>query len=282
MLKNFLFMLGLMLLIGAVLASEVDLRSEMPPIKGQGKRGTCSVFAATSIMEFLLKKNTGYYINLSEEYNYWIAKKYTLTNSLLKTYESVDALAGYLALEGYKFGAALESDFPYQPNNRFQLSDPTCTIVDGSYVNRCFSYEPSDTVPVKKYKVDTQYIERENIGQFIIKNKKPVLINILWCYDVINQATGRISMPSEEDLHNCGGHVITLVGYNENNNEFIFRNSWGESWGDHGYGYIPEQYINQHCETCSQLSHLEDYLENAQELYIKASKGISADLIDFF
>lgn len=34
-------------------------------------------------------------------------------------------------------------------------------------------------------------------------------------------------------------HGIVLVGYNDNARELKFANSWGSSWQDNGYGYIP-------------------------------------------
>ena len=42
-----------------------------------------------------------------------------------------------------------------------------------------------------------------------------------------------------------GGHAVCLVGYDDNLNggRFIARNSWGTSWGDHGYFYMPYQVI---------------------------------------
>lgn len=35
---------------------------------------------------------------------------------------------------------------------------------------------------------------------------------------------------------NYSGHVVTIVGFNDQG--FIFKNSWGTDWGDAGYGYI--------------------------------------------
>jgi Papain family cysteine protease len=40
-----------------------------------------------------------------------------------------------------------------------------------------------------------------------------------------------------------GGHAITIVGYTATG-RFIVRNSWGTSWGDHGFGYASAAYIN--------------------------------------
>jgi C1A family cysteine protease len=40
-----------------------------------------------------------------------------------------------------------------------------------------------------------------------------------------------------------GGHAICIVGYTTEN-RFIVRNSWGKSWGDNGFGYASEAYIN--------------------------------------
>lgn len=40
-----------------------------------------------------------------------------------------------------------------------------------------------------------------------------------------------------------GGHAIAIVGYTTDK-RFIIRNSWGEKWGDGGYAYASEAYIN--------------------------------------
>ncbi len=40
-----------------------------------------------------------------------------------------------------------------------------------------------------------------------------------------------------------GGHAVAAVGYTADH-RFIIRNSWGTSWGDHGFAYASEAYIN--------------------------------------
>jgi hypothetical protein len=40
-----------------------------------------------------------------------------------------------------------------------------------------------------------------------------------------------------------GGHAVAVVGYRADG-RFILRNSWGTGWGDKGFGYASEAYIN--------------------------------------
>ena len=35
------------------------------------------------------------------------------------------------------------------------------------------------------------------------------------------------------------GHAVLAVGYDHARRVIIFRNSWGRTWGDRGYGYLP-------------------------------------------
>lgn len=44
-----------------------------------------------------------------------------------------------------------------------------------------------------------------------------------------------------------GGHAICLVGYNSKKGWIEFKNSWGERWGNRGYGYMTEDYFNATC-----------------------------------
>lgn len=40
-----------------------------------------------------------------------------------------------------------------------------------------------------------------------------------------------------------GGHAVVLVGYDDDSQRFIVRNSWGEGWGQAGYVELPYAYV---------------------------------------
>ena len=53
---------------------------------------------------------------------------------------------------------------------------------------------------------------------------------------------GIMNMPSQNESL-LGGHAVLAVGYDDNKEHFIVRNSWGTKWGDNGYFYMPYNYI---------------------------------------
>lgn len=59
------------------------------------------------------------------------------------------------------------------------------------------------------------------------------------------ESSGNIPLPSSAERRGqpLGGHAVALVGYDEPTQRFIFRNSWGTSWGDKGHGTLPYKYI---------------------------------------
>jgi C1A family cysteine protease len=54
--------------------------------------------------------------------------------------------------------------------------------------------------------------------------------------------TGVVSMPSPGEGA-VGGHAVLAVGYDDAQNRFVVRNSWGANWGMKGYFTMPYAYL---------------------------------------
>lgn len=53
---------------------------------------------------------------------------------------------------------------------------------------------------------------------------------------------GKVPMPrSREGVQ--GGHAMLIVGYDDETQTFIVRNSWGTKWGSKGYCYMPYEFV---------------------------------------
>ena len=53
-----------------------------------------------------------------------------------------------------------------------------------------------------------------------------------------------LSMPTSTS-YPLGGHAVTVLGYNLSKQLVLIKNSFGDDWGDNGYGWISFDYINQ-------------------------------------
>jgi C1A family cysteine protease len=56
--------------------------------------------------------------------------------------------------------------------------------------------------------------------------------------------TGKVPMPKAHEAV-LGGHAVLAVGYDEDQQRFIVRNSWGDDWGMDGYFTMPYPYLLQ-------------------------------------
>jgi C1A family cysteine protease len=57
------------------------------------------------------------------------------------------------------------------------------------------------------------------------------------------EKTGDIPLPQQAEAL-VGGHAILIVGYDDTKRVFNLRNSWGDGWGDGGYGTLPYSYLS--------------------------------------
>lgn len=113
---------------------------------------------------------------------------------------------------------------------------------------------------LKYFRLDYPNTTKDGILQRIktyLSNKFPVVVGF-YCFETIDSeyanTTGNIPYPAPNEA-NVGGHAVMALGYDDNREitnpmdgsktkgAFKFRNSWGTGWGDHGYGYLPYDYL---------------------------------------
>ena len=99
----------------------------------------------------------------------------------------------------------------------------------------------------KPFRISSYYqcTSREQIQQAIIECKAVLAgINVLECIYKVGK-DGIVNYDKNRDLMSFGGHAVTVVGWRtDENNKLWYKviNSWGESYGDNGIMWIPEEY----------------------------------------
>lgn len=197
-----------------------DLRVYCSSIENQGNLGSCTGNAIAGAIELLNKRNKKP-TDVSRLFIYYYER---LIEGTLN-YDSGAYIRDGIKVVN-KYGAPLESLWPYQIN-KFKLTPSAPAIIDGA-----------------KRKV-TLYERAKNFTECkdAINNGYPVIIGFdvySSFYSIDNTGLMPYPKPNESLL---GGHAVLLVGYNDTTQTFIVRNSWGTSWGDKGYFYMPYKVI---------------------------------------
>jgi hypothetical protein len=77
-----------------------------------------------------------------------------------------------------------------------------------------------------------------------LRKKKAIIISMR-IYQHFFNATDGICRIDTKDTIPLGIKSMAIVGYDARNKIYKFKNSWGTSWGDSGYGYIPFTDLNK-------------------------------------
>lgn len=221
------------------LPSKVDMRNYSPGIYNQGTVGSCvaqSICAAVQIRNNIVNNNQ------------WSISRYTLgkkapvfSPSRLKLYWHARIEEGYpstedtgssmhsgmIALEKYKL--CDEKLWPYE-QKKFNQQPPHEAFLDSDKYKQVSYMKVEQNVDVIKYTLSKGY---------------PICFGIIAYSTLTNSTamnTGKVELPRSNDSPK-GGHAILLLGYDEESKVFIFQNSWSNYWGDHGFGYLPYDYV---------------------------------------
>ena len=223
-----------------------DLRLLTGPIEiyNQGGLGSCTANAiagAYKIMSIIkYRKSTA----ISRLFVYYNERK--IINQI-----NVDSGAfikdGFTSMQTQ--GACLEMYWPYVESQFAVQPTPYC-------YNEAKKHQSS----VYNSQLDPRTMV-QSIKQCLMLNL-PVVIGIM-VYESFesNQTaqTGLVPYPNVQTEKLLGGHALCCVGYDDTLNHFVVLNSWGNTWGDQGYCYIPYAYIanNDLCSDCHAFLNVE-------------------------
>lgn len=202
------------------LPSKVDMRAKMPPVVDQSKLGSCTTNAIVSgLRQFLQIKHCQPNAVLSRLYLYWHERE---VEGTLGSDAGAEIRTGMKLLKN--IGVCPEKDFPYVIST--YNDKPSADAEAHAGEHKISEYSRVTDLTMLKTALAEGY--PVVFGYYVYSSFKS---------DEVTQ-TGRVPLPQEgEEL--LGGHAVLAVGYDDFHEVVICRNSWGRTWGDHGYFYLP-------------------------------------------
>ena len=220
-----------------------------PAVRNQEQIGSCTGFCGTAANEI-----TQYYANnnawgpiLSPLYLYYAERvkieKYKITaDPGAQMVDIPEALQQY--------GECIETDYAY-PVNANETAGPTSTAFktapSAAAVSNALLYKigPSASNYGMVAQGDTATVKallRQNIpvcmGFNVYDNRSYTIFEGLntssYTYSPLT-STGTL----KSGLSLLGGHANIIYGYDDTKGVFLMENSWGTSWGNAGYWYLP-------------------------------------------
>lgn len=219
-----------------------DLREWCSPVEDQGSLGSCTAQAGAGIIEYYERKAFGRHIDASRLF------LYKVTRNLMKMSGDTGAYLRTTIGAMVLFGVPPEDYWPYSDELKEFDSEPPAF---------CYAFAQNYKT-LKYYRHDPPAASPESTLSRLktyLASGHPAMFGFT-VYSSIEQAsaTGRIPFPSVRDKI-LGGHAVMAAGYDDQmkiKNTFentetvgalLIRNSWGEGWGEKGYGWLPYAYI---------------------------------------
>jgi C1A family cysteine protease len=220
----------------------IDLREWCSPIEDQGTLGSCTAHAGVGVIEYYERKSFGRHMDASRLF------LYKVTRNLMKMKGDTGAYLRTTMGGMVLFGVPPEEYWPYREDEKeFDQEPPAfCYAFAQSYQTvKYFRHDPPETKAEEILRKVKAYLFKGHPAMFGFT-----------VYSSIEQAdkTGRIPFPSPKERIE-GGHAVVAIGYDdkmkiknkygkiETSGALLIRNSWGNGWGEGGYGWLPYEYV---------------------------------------
>ena len=207
------------------LPEKFDLRQYFPTPFDQGKLGSCTAQAIAGACDYEWRQHK---------------KGASFVPSRLYIYYNERWIEGTINQDS---GAMIRDGF--KSLNLYGFCNETLW----PYVVARFKEKPSQPCYDDGAKRKTNYYARVNQDRnslcSILTNNQPIVFGFS-VYESFTTAqvrkTGYVPMPRSNERQ-LGGHAVLMVGYDNAKQCYIFRNSYGTSWGEKGYGYLPFSFV---------------------------------------
>ncbi len=221
---------------GSELPSRVDLRRFCSPVEDQDTLGSCTAHAVVGMLEYMMRRGLDEHTDLSRLF------LYRVTRRLLGWTGDIGAHIRTTIKAAVCFGVPPEQYWPYEISRFDEEPD-------------AFLYRYADNFKAMKYARLDSY---NASGQSTLDAIKRVLdagFVVAFGFPVYDSMTESPYVPPPTPRNKLqGGHAVLAVGYDDKvqiedsdgrktDGCLIFRNSWGEPWGDNGYGYLSYDYV---------------------------------------
>ncbi|HUO43098.1 MAG TPA: C1 family peptidase [Methylomirabilota bacterium] len=207
------------------LPSSVDLRSQCPAVYDQGQLGSCTANAIAAALEFdqMKEKQSNVFVpsRLFIYYNERVMEGTVNEDSGAQIRDGIKSVG--------KQGDCPETLWPYDIK-KFAVKPP----------DKC--YQQALKFKAVQYQRLSQIL---NQLKGCLASGYPFVFGFTVYESFESQQvaqTGHASMPLPKETV-VGGHAVMAVGYDDSQNWFIVRNSWGDGWGLKGYFTLPYAYL---------------------------------------
>ncbi|TAD89861.1 MAG: peptidase C1 [Bacteroidetes bacterium] len=202
-------------------------------MEDQSAVNSCTANAIAGAYEYLLQRSQGDAVDISRLFIYYNARQYDGIRG-----DQGSTITGSIhVLE--TIGTCTESTWTYEPHLVDQQPHPEA-YEEASQ----FQVQEADEVPVDLYAM-----------KHCLAEGYPFAFGLA-LFGSFDRAGKHGLVPAPEanaaTRTSHGNHAMLCVGYSDQSQAFIVRNSWGEDWGEQGYCYIPYDYLANpdYCGDC--------------------------------